>query len=279
MVDGIRIRPMLAADVDPASDAVRRGGWGDRTTFFAWAVGHPACRMYVADEAGRIVGTGVATAYGTVGWVGTIFVAPDRRGIGLGRLLTEVVIDDLEARGCRTLVLIATELGRPVYERLGFDLLASHLRLSAPGTADVEPVPGVRPFAATDLPAILALDRAATGEDRSAVLAALVAPEASRVAVRGDGSLGGFLVRGPWGGAALIAPDPADALRLLEWRRRRAGPDGLVAAGLLDSNEIGRARLMAQGWTQEPGAVRMIRGEPLDWRPASIWGQLNGALG
>lgn len=274
-----RIRPMAAADVSAAAGEVLRGGWGDREAFFAWAVEHPSCHPFVADDAGRIVGTGVGTAYGLVGWVGTIFVAPDRRGDGLGRALTETVIDDLAARGCRTLVLIATSLGQPLYERLGFERLAAHLRFEVTGSAETADVPGVRPFTPDDLEAIIALDRVATGEDRSAVLRSLAAPETARVAVRGDGTIGGFVVRGPWGGGALIAPEPDDALRLLEWRRRRTGPDGTLAAGLLDLNSDGRDRLLAAGWTESQGPLRMVRGEPLAWRPSSIWGQLNGALG
>jgi hypothetical protein len=33
------------------------------------------------------------------------------------------------------------------------------------------------------------------------------------------------------------------------------------------------------GWQEEVANVRMVRGEPLDWRPDWIYGQLNGALG
>jgi len=42
---------------------------------------------------------------------------------------------------------------------------------------------------------------------------------------------------------------------------------------------VDRERLRAAGWLEEPGGVRMIRGEPLDWHPEAIWGQFNGALG
>jgi len=77
----------------------------------------------------------------------------------------------------------------------------------------------------------------------------------------------------------VIAPDPDDALRLLEGRRHATGVSGKAGAGVLESNSVGRARLRAAGWTEEPGGVRMIRGEPLDWQPSWIYGQLNGALG
>jgi GNAT superfamily N-acetyltransferase len=270
---------MTTRDVAPAAAMLRRGDWGDREGFFAWAVDHPACRPYVADDDGRLVATGVATANGTVGWVGTIFVDAERRGSGLGAALTRTVVDDLEGRGCRTLVLIATTAGRPIYERQGFEVLEQQVHLSIGGLPEGPDPAAVRRFEPPDLPGILALDATATGEDRSAILSGLVAPETTRVATGRGGHVEGFVVRASWGGAALIAADPAAALRLFEWRRRRAGPDGRVAVGLMASNETGQRLLRAAGWTEHGGAVRMIRGDPLVWRPDWLWGQFNGALG
>ena len=274
-----RIRPMQAEDAATAADMMRRDDWGDRSAFLAWAIEHPACHPLVADDGARVLGTGIATAYGAVGWVGTIFVDPESRGKGLGRTLTRAVIADLEARGCRSLLLIATDRGRPLYEREGFTVQTAHRRLVAPGPADVAEDARVRPFGPDMLPAILALDREANGGDRADVLRGLVSPAETRVAVGPGGAVRGFLLRGPWGGAALVAPDADDAVRLLDWRRRRAGPDGRVATGLPGMNESGVERLVAEGWVEEPGGTRMIRGEPLDWRPGWIWGQLSGALG
>lgn len=270
---------MRPSDVAPAADMMRRGEWGDRTTFLAWAVGHPSCHPLVAEEGGAVVGTGIATAYGSVGWVGTIFVDQESRGRGLGRSLTRAVIEDLEASGCRTLLLIATDRGRPLYEREGFTVHTEHRRLTSPGASDAGPDERVRPFSPEMLPAIVALDAEANGEDRSLVLRTLATPDTAVVAIGSGGSVGGFLLRGPWGGAGLVAPDQDDAVRLLEWRRRRAGPDGRVATGLPGLNAAGCDRLVAEGWAEEPGGTRMIRGEPLKWRPDAVWGQLNGALG
>lgn len=278
MADAL-IRLMQAEDVLPAAEIMRRGEWGDRTTFLAWAVGHPSCHPVVADLDGRIIGTGTATAYGSVGWVGTIFVEVDSRGQGLGSALTRAVIADLEASGSRTLLLIATDRGRPLYEREGFTVQTEHRRFVAPSSTDIRPLARVRPFRPVDLTAILALDREANGQDRASVLRALATPEAAQVATASDDTVRGFLLRGPWGGAALVAPDADDAVALLDWRRGRAGPDGRVATGLPGLNASGRDRLVAQGWVEEPGGTRMIRGTPVDWRPGSVWGQLNGALG
>ena len=139
---------MTADDVGPAAEMILQGDWGDRSVFPAWAVGFAPSHLFVAEDAGRIVGTGIATANGPVGWVGTIFVAPDRRREGLGDALTRTVIDDLERRGCRTLVLTATDAGRPLYERLGFADQMPQSFFTAPGLAPSradDGIPALRP--------------------------------------------------------------------------------------------------------------------------------------
>jgi GNAT superfamily N-acetyltransferase len=275
------IRPMTATDTEAAAELLRRGDWGERLVFFDWAIGQPTVAPLVAERDGEIVGTGIGSAHGPVGWVGTIFVEPARRGSGLGRAVTRAVIEELETRGCRTLVLIATSMGRSVYEREGFDVLDEQVRFSIEGLpAGSGPGdPLVRPFEPDDFDAIAALDRFATGEDRRAVLASLVTPSSTWVATGPDGTPGGYLARAPWRGGALIAPDPDDALRLLETRRRSTGVSGRAGAGLIGGNVVGLERLRAAGWQEEDSGVRMIRGEPLNWHPEAIWGQFNGALG
>ena len=94
---------------------------------------HPTCFPLVADAGGRrILGTGVATANGRVGWVGAIFVALDQRRNGLGTTLSAAVVEELERRGCTTQVLIATDEGRPIYERLGFAVQTRYVRNGRP---------------------------------------------------------------------------------------------------------------------------------------------------
>lgn len=280
-VSGAAIRPMTAADTAPAAELLRRGDWGERLVFFDWAIGQRTLVPLIAERDGEIVGTGVGSVHGSVGWVGTIFVEPARRGSGFGRAVTRAVIDELEARGCRTLVLIATSMGRPIYEREGFEVLDEQVRFSIDGLPvdGGPPDPLVRTFAYDDFEAIVALDGFATGEDRRAVLASLLGPASTWVASDPDGAIRGYLARAPWRGGALIAPEPDDAIRLLETRRRSTGVSGKAGAGLVGCNTVGRERLRAAGWLEEDSGVRMIRGEPLDWHPEAIWGQFNGALG
>ncbi len=274
------IRPMRPDDVAPATDAILRADWGDRRTWFEFATSQPECRPVVAEIGEQVAGTGVGTANGVVGWVGTIWVDPAHRGAGLGRALTQAVIDGLEAAGCRTLLLVATDQGLPLYARMGFRLQTRYRILEAPGLESSETLPdaGIRPFTPGDLDAILALDRAATGEDRGHAIRRFVAPEGTKV-LAADGEVRGFVIRAPWGGGATVAPEPEDAMQILQARRHATGPSGRVRVGLVEENAAGLAHLETAGLAPIWSAPRLIRGEPLDWRPDWIWGQFNHAIG
>ena len=279
------IRPMRPTDVAEATAAILDAGWGDRREFFDFVSVHPECRPVVAERDNVVIGTGVGTVNGTVGWIGTIFVVPGARGNGLGRALTEAVQAELATAGCRTEVLVATAMGRPIYERLGFEIQCWYRTVEAPGldvdvAAAEDPDRGrIRPFANGDLATMARLDAAASGEDRAHLLAAFATATSASCLERPDGSLAGFVVRAPWGGGATVAVDPEDALMILQHRQRGAGPAGHVRAGVVDLNLDGLDRLERAGWTEAWRAIRMIRGEPLRWQPTQLWGQFNHALG
>ena len=272
---------MTAADLEPAASAILADEWGDRRSWFDFALRSPACHVVVAEADGAIVGTGVATVNGPVAWIGTIWVAPAHRRHGLGRALTQAVIDAADAAGARTLVLVATDRGRPMYELLGFEVQTWYRTFEAPGLGPDAVVRNgpIRAFRPTDLDGMAALDRVATGEDRAAVIAALATSEGSRVLESEDGAIDGFLVRAPWGGGATVAPLVDDALAILRARRHTTPPERRVRCGILLENERGAEALERDGWTEAWRAPRLVRGAPIVWRPEQLWGQFNHAMG
>jgi ribosomal protein S18 acetylase RimI-like enzyme len=272
------IRPMTSADVEPIAAAMLREHWGDRRVNLGFLARHPQARPFVADAAGDLVGVGVLCVNGPVGWIGTVWVDPEWRRRGVGRAVTQATLDAADAADCRTLVLVATSEGRPLYERLGFEVQTFYRILEAPGIEGVASA-RVRPFEAGDRAAMESLDRAATGEDRGHLLRAFASPETTRVIDATNGAVAGFAVRAPWGGGATIVPRLDDALAMLDARRIAAGPGGRVRAGLLQENVAGLDRLSVAGWTETWSAPRLVRGEPLDWDPTAIWGQFNFAIG
>jgi GNAT superfamily N-acetyltransferase len=276
---------MLPPDVDAAAEMILANGWGVRREWLEFATSQPACVPLVAVADGRVVATGVGTANGPAGWIGTIFVEPGWRGRGLGRAITQAILDRLDSAGCRTIVLVATTEGRRLYERMGFEVQTKYRIFETPGIAeapasDSDTAPNrIRAFAASDLEAMAALDRAATGEDRAHVLRRLATPDSAKVLAAGDGAVSGFVVRGPWGGGATVAPSIEAALRITEARRVAAGPEGRVRVGILAENKAGFAALRRAGFRAQWSAPRMVRGDALTWHPEWIWGQFNHAMG
>ena len=194
---------------------------------------------------------------------------------------TEATIDAAEEAGCRTLLLVATETGRSMYERLGFEIQTWYRTMETPSGSvrrTDKRTPRIRAFRPDDLPAVVALDRVATGEDRAVNLGQLATPDGTRVIER-DSGVSGFVARAPWGGGATVAPHLDDALAILDARRVGAQPGRRVRCGILLENEAGARALDAAGWTEAWRAPRMIRGVPLDWHPHHIWGQFNHAMG
>ncbi len=286
MAEEHTIRPMTGDDVDVAADVLVGGGWGDRRAFFRFTVGHPGTWPIVAEADGRIVGTGVATVNGPVGWIGMIFVDEGLRGRGIGTALTAAVIDRLAAEGCASLALLASPLGRPIYERLEFTAEMDYRLLAAAGGTGGPPTPPDRPAdvrlrdgTAADLPAILALDAAATGEARGHLLRGLVGTEPCTVALGPDGRVVGFDVRAPWGTHPTVAPELVDGIRLLEARRARTPLGAEVRTAIPEVNRRGLTTLVELGWREERGLTRMVRGAPIRWLPEAVWGQFNYAIG
>ena len=131
---------------------------------------------------GRLAGAVVLTRWGRdLASVGMMLVSARYARRGLGRALMEHVIG---AAGDATVTLFATDMGRPLYEKLGFRPVRRCVSFvgalpagpdGAPGARPAQSGPGapaevIRPATEADLPSILAVDQAAFGADRGRVL-------------------------------------------------------------------------------------------------------------
>jgi predicted N-acetyltransferase YhbS len=228
--------------------------------------------VVVAEAGEELAGVAAGAAFAGTGWVGGVAVVPAHRRAGLGGALTEAIIGFLEERGVTTVLLHATALGQPVYERLGFVPEAAYLTLTGPTRAPApDPpgaAPGIRAGRAADLEAVLAIDRAATGEDRRRLLAALW-PTGGLVAA-GDGRPLGYHLASPWrSGGATVATDPRSGLALLDAVRADAADE--VALAVPAGNGAAVEALRAAGFAERFRTVRMRRGPRVAWDPAALF--------
>jgi GNAT superfamily N-acetyltransferase len=117
--------------------------------------------------------------------VGMMLVAARYGRQGLGRALMEHLLR--VAGPGATVTLFATDMGRPLYEKLGFRVVRGNVSFAGRFRSDNSKKRGARSGAAAglpgrirlateaDLPPILALDRAAFGADRSRIITRLPA--------------------------------------------------------------------------------------------------------
>jgi ribosomal protein S18 acetylase RimI-like enzyme len=267
------IRAARPDDLARLGPVYEQAGFGGR---LANVVGFARTRLggevVVAEAGGALAGVAAGAMFGGTGWVGGVAVVPAHRRAGLGGALTEAIVEFLEARGVATVLLHATALGRPVYERLGFVPETPYRTLSGPTRPRGPRRAPVRAGKAADLEAVLALDRAATGEDRRRLLAALW-PTGGLVAAV-DGRPLGYHLASPWRtGGATVAADPATGLALLDAVRATAGEE--VAISVPTGNTAAVDFLEAAGFSEVYRTIRMYRGPRVPWDPAALFGAHN----
>jgi GNAT superfamily N-acetyltransferase len=228
----------VSVPTDLSFPPIRRLGPGDLTRCAAlsvdrgwspeqakWSLLLAASEVFGIDAPdGRgLAGTVVLTRWGAdYAAVGMMLVAARYGRRGLGRALMEHLLG--AAGEGATVTLFATDMGRPLYEKLGFAPVRTNVsfvgRFRAPSGPDYR---GVRVATEADLPAILDLDQAAFGADRGHILTRLPA-FADRIVVDAGGppgrGIGGYAAA--WHNTAastvigpLVAPDGEAARRLV----------------------------------------------------------------
>ncbi len=280
-VASLPVRRLSRADLPACIELSSDRGWSAQQD--NWRLLFAVSEVYgVDDPAGGLAGTVVLTRYGNdLAAVGMMVVGTRHGRQGLGtRLMTHV----LERAGDAVVFLFATDLGRPLYAKLGFrvvDTSTRYVGMFRPGLA-AGPAPDqhlVRLAAAADLPGLALADRPVFGADRSQLLAELVTI-ADRVAecgqpVRGYGAT--------WfdGTIRILGPVVADGLPAAK---------ALVAslaegwAGPVRLDLLGRHRELAD-WAQERGLragasnALMTRGGSLPGERARLFAPANIAIG
>ncbi len=274
------IREAAATDDAAAIEVLRRSDLSTRQpAAIAFYRSRSNSRLLVGELDGEIVGVGQGVLFGSVGWVGNIAVDPDHRRRGYGTAMTEAAVAWLQDHAARTVLLTATADGSRTYERIGFEddggvVYGAWARTDPHDSIERKDdekarsrLAVVRPGALADA---VALDTAATGEDRSAYLE----PFADRVRVAEDGA--GYRIGLPWGGGPVVAEAPDAGMALL---RDLLEDDPSPRLGFPDANAAAAEFLTERGFVRVGEDLRMRLGPPLEFRPERIFCVFSFACG
>jgi GNAT superfamily N-acetyltransferase len=249
-----------AGDLDAALRLSTQAGWNqtaaDWQRLFDLAPG--GCLAGRLD--GSLVATATVASFGrTAHWIGMVLVDESMRGRGFGSTMLGRALELGRSQGGIT-GLDATDLGRPVYLKMGFADVASIDRWS--GVLRVAgPADGLEMVDRSNFDEVAALDRAACGADRSALLLHLM-HEAGAYGVVERGSGFAFLRPGRLEAhvGPVVAPSDGVCSRLLSQVARLAG----ASTVLLDAIRTPASTLLLekQGLTLARRLTRMTHGRP-----------------
>lgn len=116
------IRLLRPQDVGAVMGLKQAAGWNQTEQDWRNLLALEPEGCWVDEQDGFVVAASTtAVCYGQdLAWIGMVLVLPEYRGRGLARGLMEHCLRWLDDRGVRQVKLDATDMGRPLYEKLGF---------------------------------------------------------------------------------------------------------------------------------------------------------------
>src|SRR5258708_7732975 len=176
------------------------------------------------------------------GTLGMILVSPAQQGKGIGRRLTEALLHDA---GARSLMLNATGAGLRLYAASGFRV-AGAIRQLQGQCRSMSGATAARPLRPGDRAALLALDAAAFGAERTTLLDRLI-QEGRTMVLGAPQAVTGFAIRRKFGRGEVIGPVVAasetDAIELVSaLAGPRLSPHRRSGDGDLSDDLAGRFR-------------------------------------
>jgi len=245
------IRSLTIADIPAALRLAAAAGWNQTAADWHDLLYLAPDTCFAIVSGGTLAATTAAICYGQrLAWIGMVLTDPAHRRRGFARQLMEHALETLAARGIHWIKLDATDMGAPLYRRLGFEdeSAIERWRGMAPRTAAAE-------TAAWD-PGCADLDRAATGVDRSQLLIQLAPMGAA--ACPGEG----YAMARPGAQAAYFGPcigrSFETAGRLLAWLGLQY-PQQPVYWDLLPDNFAAVRLARAAGFAPARRLTRMVR--------------------
>jgi GNAT superfamily N-acetyltransferase len=265
----VKILPLTPADLDLVK-ALQPPDWGPILPMHEYYLTHNFCHSIKLRDGDTDVGIGTAIIHPDTAWLAHIIVDPTHRNKGIGGVITKELMA-IAGRWNATVQLLATDLGEPVYRKLGFEEDAVYTFYkdgTMPGSSTSNPF--LIPFTEAHRSQIFALDRDASGEDRSLRL--------SEHLTRGtvfmkNGSVDGFFL--PTLGEGLIVASTDEAgIALMELRM-----DQVKIAVVPFENENARTFLAKHQFNEFRKAKRMYYGIRRPWKPRMIYNRVSGQIG
>ncbi|MDN8542368.1 MULTISPECIES: GNAT family N-acetyltransferase [Erwinia] len=225
-----------------------------------------------AMENGELIGTVLYWRWGDYATLGLVNVAGSAQGKGIGKQLMQTALAALEGHQLR---LHATEMGKGLYEKLGFVVtgtIAQHqCRALAPGERVLpQASQSLRPARREELTALSKLETRAHGQHRPALIAELFASADRFLVLEEQDQTAGFACLRRFGHGFAIGPIICASLQQAKVlvSELLAGLEGAFVRIDTDSACGLGEWLVALGMVQVDEPITMYKGTP--WQPQDV---------
>ncbi|SHO55990.1 GNAT family N-acetyltransferase [Vibrio quintilis] len=259
-------RPMNEKDIAEAHAMTQALHWPH--TRQDWqqivSVGH----SLVMESGGQIIGTACLVPQGRYASVGLIVISDDFQGRGLGRQIMNDIISYAEPG--TDLYLTATEMGKPLYQKIGFAEYAvieqyqnvvekQNLTLLSPQANAV-----VREMNSGEEPILKQMMDASAGMDRNAIGDLVLKTSARTLVIEDDGQITGFAVCRDFGRGVCIGPviahSSANALALISHHLMQCDQQFVRLDIVNQYGDIGE-QLVSWGLNKVDTVSQMVKGD------------------
>ena len=245
--------------------------WGDIIPDMEFYLRYPFCNPIKATFDGRIVGIGTTIIFDHTAWLAHIIVGTSFRNKGYGGELVHYLLEKVQQDSIETILLIATDLGKPVYVKAGFNIVCEYLFFKREKPWTNYPVSdNIVMFQEEYRIKIYELDKKMSGENRIPLLTDYLK---SSILYVDHGSVVGYFI--PDLKEGLIVADSIHAgLELMNLKYSK------VDKAVLPSGNIAGCDFLRQrGFIQTKIGTRMVYGKNTDWKPTMLYSRIGGNLG
>jgi GNAT superfamily N-acetyltransferase len=248
-------------------------GWSDIVTEFEFYINSDFCTPIKLELDGIIVGVGASIAFEKTAWLAHIIVDTNYRNKGIGYDIVNELIYRLKRDfSTETFLLIATELGRPLYLKFGFKDVSNYLFMKREQPWKEQPIsPKIADFQEEFRSSIYDIDLQASGEHRAKLIDPFI--KNSKVYIE-KGKVTGYYLPGLREGLIYAQTNEA-GLELMKYKYSK-----IDKAVLPSENKAGVDFLKTNGFAEIPTkGTKMVMGKDLVWKPDMMFSRISGNFG
>ena len=252
-------------------------GWYDVTPLYEMNLNQDYFFPIKLIVENKVIGVGELIINDKNGWLGNIIVSKEFRNQGLGKKLTKRLIEIANANDCESIYLLATPLGKTVYQKLGFQEKGRYLFFEK-GEKSIEleknnSLANIIPYAELFKNQIFELDKKAIGEDRSKVLAMHLA-QSFVYKQPHENEISGFFMP-TLGDGVIICNNTIAGFEFLQKREAL----GKTRISLPEECTVIVDLLRKNKYTYFREATFMYLGKMKTWNPEMVYSRIGGYLG